>query len=680
MLSKMAGAAGLIGLAVAAAGADTTFRLVHMNDFHGRIRGVDFNQGNCKDGQACDGGWVRIFSAAKRMVEEAGSVPVIFVDDGDQFMGSLWSSYYKGEEVRRFLDLLCAKKQDGGAGFAACVATLGNHEFDYSNAKLVDYLKDLRNVTMVSSNIEDDCTSPEENIGKYLRKTHVVTLPGGVQVGFVGYTTTETPAQSSVSSCTRFLKEEEALPLAIKKLTDDGVKIVIAAGHSGYGRDKAIARDVPGLDLIVSGHSHTFLWTDESTKPRLTGAGTSSPYQKQDGDYPTLVPNANSVSVPIVQAFWAGRYLGNIEVTFNEAGVLRSQRPLQVLVGGNSSVPEHFYGNDTNALALLNEMKGPIDAIGRAPVGTVNGLLDGERNEVRSRETNLGNLVCDALMTQANSKPATSVSLCLANGGGIRASMGSAGVTRAVTFDDVNLVLPFGNTLSIVDITGLMVWNMVEHGTARVESKQGEFGHFGKGFRMWYSQRRKPACGGFQTGNVVFNKTCTSDNTDFNRVSRIELNGVPVPKDASKTYRMATVDFLARGQDGYIMLRNASKTTETGIANDFILQQHMTKLNLTSNGNIAYEEDCRIVLEEAPSKACVKLGITLAPTAAPTAPTTAAPTTAAPTAAPTAPTTAAPITRAPSVRQTVLVTTSDAQAATPAVIISAAALALAALL
>ena len=631
MLSKMAGAVALSGLAASAAGANTTtFRLVHMNDFHGRVEGVSESEGSCVFTQRCDGGWPRIFSAARRMVSEAGSVPVIFVDDGDQFMGTVWSSFYKGAEARAFLGRLCAKKEDGGAGFAACVGTLGNHEFDFQNPTLVSYLKSLENITMVSSNIQDDCVAENDKVGPYLKKTHVVELPGGAKVGFVGYTTLETALTSSASPCTKFLEEEAALPGAIANLTQAGVKIVVAAGHSGYARDKEIARAVAGLDLIVSGHSHTFLWMKDAPNPSLSGAPNAK--TAIVGDYATLVPNANNVTVPIVQAFWAGRFLGNIEVTFDDAGVLQSHRPLEVLVASNSTSTQFNYADDGNATALLKDMAVPLSQYTKSPAGTVDGVLNGTRAIVRTEETNLGNLICDAMMDHANAKPKFAnspekVNLCLHNAGGIRASIGLPGQKTKVTLSDVIAVLPFANLLGVVEVTGLMVWNMVEHGTARVETQQGEFGQFGKGFRVWYSRNRKPAC-----GFSGFNKTCTSDNTDFSRVSRIELNGEKVPKDATKKYNLVTVDFLTRGKDGYTMLTNATTVIANSDAIDEILLKRLLALNATSNGAVTYEQDCRILLEEAPSQACIKLGVV---TAAPTAPTTSAPTTSAPTGMPT---------------------------------------------
>ena len=94
---------------------------------------------------------------------------------------------------------------------------------------------------------------------------------------------------------------------------DKGVNIIIAVGHSGYEVDKKIAKEVEEVDLVVGGHSHSFLFT-----------GQPPSKEKPKGDYPTLVEQSSGKIVPVVQAFWGTKYLGFITINFSEDGEMLS--------------------------------------------------------------------------------------------------------------------------------------------------------------------------------------------------------------------------------------------------------------------------------------------------------------------------------------------------------------------
>ena len=94
-----------------------------------------------------------------------------------------------------------------------------------------------------------------------------------------------------------------------------GVGIIIAVGHSGYHRDKEIAK-IPDIDLVVGGYSHTFLWNKN--------AGNKPSNDDPEGEYPTLIKQDGGKIVPVVQAFWGSKYLGYIKLNFSEDGEMTS--------------------------------------------------------------------------------------------------------------------------------------------------------------------------------------------------------------------------------------------------------------------------------------------------------------------------------------------------------------------
>jgi 2',3'-cyclic-nucleotide 2'-phosphodiesterase (5'-nucleotidase family) len=192
--------------------------------------------------------------------------PVIFLEDGDQHMGSIWHTYYKGREAWEFLNVLCGPTANGGAGFAACVGGIGNHEFDGQYYNLLEYVRNI-NYQMVSSNIDDSCAQnafgpmSAAELGSRIAKHTIITLPNPQQtkVGIVGYLTPETKSISSPPLCIDIPNEVAAVTAAVNALKAQGVKIIIALGHSGYAVDQTIAATIPDIDVVVGGEFNVMM-------------------------------------------------------------------------------------------------------------------------------------------------------------------------------------------------------------------------------------------------------------------------------------------------------------------------------------------------------------------------------------------------------------------------------------
>ena len=116
--------------------------------------------------------------------------------------------------------------------------------------------------------------------------------------------------------------EIESVNKEAKKLKAEGVKIIIALGHSGFTIDQKIAREVPDIDVVVGGHSNTFLFTG-SDYPSI---------EKPVGPYPTIVKQPNGKKVPVVQAYAYSKYLGYLNLTFNSNGDLISYEGKPILL------------------------------------------------------------------------------------------------------------------------------------------------------------------------------------------------------------------------------------------------------------------------------------------------------------------------------------------------------------
>eukprot|EP00924_Labyrinthula_sp_SR-Ha-C_P002268 snap_masked-scaffold_19-processed-gene-5.31-mRNA-1 protein AED:1.00 eAED:1.00 QI:0/-1/0/0/-1/1/1/0/1225 len=517
---------------------DLEFTILHINDFHARVRGM-VGTGGCSASQLaageCDGGWSKILTAAKDFVEESAN-PVIFIDNGDQFAGTIWSSFYQGLEVYTLKNILCEE-----AGFFLCLSGVGNHEFDFGYEPLYNYVSSS-NHQFINSNIVDNCaensqgTHEASGIGNLLADSLVVEI-SGTSVAFVGYVTPETPSISSPPDCLQFLDEEEALEPILDTLSSEGVDVVIVIGHSGVLRDLEISTEFESdIDLIVGGHSHTFLW-NEAEQGAVPAQGR--PVTDDEGvvtgirqDTPTgLYPIfADDSDVPVVQAYFGGRYLGAVSLSFSNGNLTDFSREAIIVADTRSPVADQTTAFDVDAdmEVAIEELEEPLNVFAQTPVGTVGvtfeDSVDGARR-IRMQEMPLGNVACDAMMAAINSNSEGNADICMQNAGGIRSSIEEGDVT----FEEVITVFPFANVLSVVEFTGERVFAALEHGFERVGTDNGEFLHFGEGFQVYYDP--------------------LADAGD--RVINVSLNGEEILNDDSQTFDVVTNSFIAAGGDGY---------------------------------------------------------------------------------------------------------------------------------
>lgn len=226
---------------------------------------------------------------------------VLHLSAGDFYQGSIWYSQFKYEIVNDYVFKMNYE-----------AVTLGNHEFDDGVGGLLPYLREakLNSVAVVCTNLN---ITGEEKFHGLITKSTIRTYDG-YRVGYVGYVLPSTAYLSSPGDTVIFEDEIDSLKKEVSHLKSEGINMIIALGHSGYQRDLEIARAIPDIDIIVGGHSNTFLW------PGTMDTNASPPsIERPVAPYPTVVTSGEKKTL-VVQAYAFSKYLGVLDVTFDERG------------------------------------------------------------------------------------------------------------------------------------------------------------------------------------------------------------------------------------------------------------------------------------------------------------------------------------------------------------------------
>ena len=492
MLARVLGSTAMVaGLALAApVAAETTLHILHINDLHSRIQPINRFDSTCnaEDDAAgeCFGGVARVATAINQMRAELEGENVLVLDAGDQFQGSLMYTTYKGEVEAEMMEAI---------GFDAMA--VGNHEFDDGPEGLSDFL-DRVSFPVVSGNLD---LSGSNLLNERVADTLVLDV-NGVQVGIVSALASDTAETSSPGPNVVFGDEIASIQEDVDALTEQGVNIIIALTHVGLPQDMRIAEAVTGLDLIVGGHSHTYL---------------SSSDEDRAGPYPTWTQNPEGTMVPIVQAYAYSKYLGHLEATFDDDGNL-------IYAGGDTMVLDASVEPDPEIAARVAELAGPIEEAMAEVIGDASEFIEGSRDVCRAMECPMGNLVADAMLDRTSDQ---GVQLVIQNGGGLRASIDEG----EITMGEILTVLPFQNTLATFQLTGAGVIAALENGVSQVADGAGRFPQVA-GMRYTWSASAEPG----------------------SRIVSVEVempDGSFAPISADATYILATNNYMRGGGDGY---------------------------------------------------------------------------------------------------------------------------------
>jgi 5'-nucleotidase/UDP-sugar diphosphatase len=501
-----AASVSMLALSSTASLADFTLNILHINDLHSRMEAINSSDATCSDEQAtageCFGGAARVATKIneRRDALTAEGQNVIVLDAGDQFSGSLFYTTYKGTDTAEFMNAV---------GFDAMA--VGNHEFDDGPEVLAAFI-DAVEFPVISGNtvVADAETSLAGKIEEW-----VVLDVGGEQVGVLSVLATDTDITSSGGPNVTFGDEVDYLNDAVSRMEAEGINKIILLSHVGIARDQEIAAAVDGIDLIVGGHSHTLFSNTEE------GAMA----------YPTMVANPSGTDVPIVHAYAYSKYVGELQVVFDDEGNLTSATGDTILLD-NSVEP------DAEIQARVEELAGPIEETMAEIIGETAAAVDGSRDTCRARECEMGHLVSDAILDRTADQ---GISIVIQNGGGLRASIDAGEVTMGEVF----AVLPFQNTLATFQLSGADIVASLEAGVSGIEEGAGRFPQVA-GLRYTLDPSQ-PANGG--------------------RVSNVEVedNGNWVAIDPAATYGVATNNFMRGGGDGYALFRdNAENAYDYG--------------------------------------------------------------------------------------------------------------------
>ena len=475
-----------------------TLNVIHLNDMHSRVESVGETGSTCKaeDEAAgkCLGGAARVKTAIAAAKAEAAAKgePAIALFAGDQFAGSLFFITGKGQvEVELMNDM----------GLDAMA--LGNHEFDLGPQPLAAFLEKAK-FPVIFGNVD---ASTDPLLGP-LQKTGPLVLDAeGEKVGIIALTTTETPEIASPGPTVVFKDELATLNAQLAELKAAGVKYVIALTHVGDVKDFALAAAAdPGIDAIVGGHSHTLFSN--------TIEGAAHPY-------PMLIDGQGGAKIPVVQAGEYSKYLGELRLTFDDAGVVTEAT-------GDTRLLDASVTPDAAMTARIQELAEPIEALKAQVVADVAAPIDGSREHCRQVECQMGNLVSDAMLDRVKGQ---GVTIALQNGGGLRASIDGG----EVTMGEVLTVLPFQNTLATFNLTGAGVLKALENGVSQLEEGAGRFLQVSG---LTYAFDPKAPVGARVSDVMV------AEGEDW------------VPIDPAATYALVTNDFVRKGGDGFAVLRD----------------------------------------------------------------------------------------------------------------------------
>ncbi|WP_428515231.1 bifunctional metallophosphatase/5'-nucleotidase [Roseovarius sp.] len=482
----------LTGLLTAtAAQAEYTLNILHTNDFHARFEPISKYNSTCapEDNEAgeCFGGSARLATAIEQARADAPN-PVLF-DGGDQFQGTLFYNYYKGKLAAEMMNRL---------GYDAM--TVGNHEFDDGPEVLRGFM-DAVDFPVLMSNAD---VSREGLLKDVLQKSTIIER-GGEKIGLIGLTPQDTDELASPGPNVIFTDPVDAVQHQVDRLTEQGVNKIIVLSHSGYGVDQRVARETTGVDVIVGGHSNTYLANDDPDAA---------------GPYPTMVGDT-----AIVQAYAYGKFLGRLDVVFNDAGEVTSAT-------GRPLIMDAAVAEDADIVSRIQEAAKPLDEIRNKVVAEASDAISGDRDACRAGECAMGNAVAEAMLARVADQ---GVEIALMNGGGVRASIDAG----PITMGEVLTVLPFQNTLSTFRIDGATLKEALENGVSQFGEGAGRF----------------PQVAGL---TFVFDPSVEVGS----RITEVTVGGEPL--DPERDYLAVSNDYLRNGGDGYSMLRDAADAYDFG--------------------------------------------------------------------------------------------------------------------
>lgn len=462
-----------------------TVTILHTNDTHAHLEDI-----------------ARRAAIIKDIRNQSGKENVLLLDSGDVFMGTIYYNLMHGAADIAFMNML---NYDAMA--------LGNHEFDGYDQR-PNYLTEfVRNAEfpVISANIR---TNRDANLNGKI-KPWIVIERAGTKFGVFGLLIEDTAVISNPGKTIIIEDHIKWAEKAVAEFKSKGIYKIIALTHIGWHEDLALAKKVKGIDIIIGGHSHTI-----------------------PSKYPTFVNSAEPTLV--VQAGSNGRYLGRIDVTFDRSGFIREYNGALYEVKNADEDPAYT--------AKLAEYSAPLAQMKETVIGESTVVLNGEREDIRTSETNLGNLVADAFLDKAHMAKAT---IAIINAGNIRTSIPPG----KISFGKIIEVLPFNNDIVVFNLRGNDIRAALENGVSLIENEAGRFPQV-SGLKFEWDPKRPAGT------RIISVDIKTGDEYR-------EL-------DNKATYRLVTNSYLLGGGDGYSMFKNGTDIEYLGFTDYEIVKDYIS--------------------------------------------------------------------------------------------------------
>lgn len=502
--------------------------IIHTNDIHGRIE-EDANARNKVIGLA------KLDAVIKET--KATNVPTLVLDAGDAFQGLPISNSSQGRDMANILNEI---------GYDAMA--VGNHEFDFSLEVAKEY-KELLNFPLLSTNTYIDDVRVFEPYTIIDKNEEV----DGDEIVVIGVTTPETSTKTHPKNVVNVTFKD---PITEVKSVIQEIESRAAAENKQYNR------------YIILAH----LGIDETTPKEWRGSTLAEELSKYEllKDKQVVVIDGHSHTV--AQAKFGenvaynqtGEYLNNIgKVTF------KSNQAIETAILSYEDVKD--VTPSANIAELVAAARKQFDEDNSVVIVDNNPVyLTGDRENVRVRESNLGNLIADAMYDYGQTGFSNPTDIAVTNGGGIRASIAK---DAPITKGDVIAVLPFGNTITQIAVTGQQIEEMFKYSLGSVLDKDGKTYENGlpllsaAGYFLQISGAR-----------VYYTTEAESGDRRFEiQILDREKKGY-VPLEADRTYYLATNDFLATGGDGYSMLGGVR---EEGPSLDSVFADYIKEVDLS---------------------------------------------------------------------------------------------------
>ena len=461
------------------------------------------------------------YMAALRDEYKGKGAEVILADAGDYSQGTAYVSITKGENA---FDMMNTVGYD--------VATIGNHEFDYGWEQL--------KANAGKATFKIVCADVLEG-GATIFEPYTIIEKGGVKIGFFGMQTPEaqTKANPALIQGLTFLAGKDLYDCAqaqVDALETAGADVIICLSHLGVDASSEpntsydMLDNTNGIDMVIDGHSHTVMKATAETPIQSTG---------------TAFANIGVIVIDNATKKIVDNFLYEVPGTLT-ADTAVAAKAHEIMEHVNMAYGAVFAKSEVE----LNGAKAP------------NGNRDGE--------TNLGDLITDAMLWSIQKNP-DSVTvpmenvLAITNGGGIRAPIHKGDVTKK----DVNTVLPFGNTVAVVYVTGAELLEALEASTYCTPEAVGGFPQV-SGIEFIVD-----TSAAYDANDTTYPGSTYYGPKSINRVTIIGVNGEEFDPEA--TYAVITNNFLAAGGDTYYAFANASAQFDTGLPLDEVLMDYITE-------------------------------------------------------------------------------------------------------